>query len=111
MPISEPYPMLEEIMRHIGLAGSRLDSIGASEGAAGNISVYLGWDVELRHNFPDVVEYKLPVAATELAGGTFLVTGSGCRLGEIGRDPEGNLCAIRINPGGETALLHTSRRK
>jgi rhamnulose-1-phosphate aldolase len=103
--------MLEEIMRHIGLAGSRLDSIGASEGAAGNISVYLGWDVELRHNFPDVVEYKLPVAATELAGGTFLVTGSGCRLGEIGRDPEGNLCAIRINPGGETALLHTSRRK
>jgi rhamnulose-1-phosphate aldolase len=110
MPILEPFPSLDEIMRLIGEAGTRLVEIEASEGAAGNISVYLGWDVDLERCFPKTQSYKLPQPVPELAGKTFLATGSGRRLREIGQDPEANLAALRVESGGETAIMHTSPR-
>jgi len=110
MPVLEPYPSLDEILRLTGEAGTRLMEIGASEGAAGNISVYIGWPVELRHRFPLIADYPLPIAVPELANHVFLVTGSGRRLGEIGGDPEANLCAIRINGDGTTGALHKSQK-
>jgi rhamnulose-1-phosphate aldolase len=108
MRIQPPYPSVEEMMRLIGEAGTRLVEIEASEGAAGNISVFLGWDVELGASFPRTQAYPLPQAVPELAGKTFLTTGSGRRLREIGRDPEANLCALRVSPGGLEATMHTS---
>jgi rhamnulose-1-phosphate aldolase len=48
MPIQAPYSALDEILASIGEAGRRLLEIEASEGAAGNISVYLGRPVDLR---------------------------------------------------------------
>ncbi len=110
MPLSEPFPELDELLRLVGEAGARLVEIEAAEGAAGNISVFLGWDVDAAARFPLVRPYALPQAVPELAGFTFLVTGSGRRLREIGRDPEANLCALRIENGGETATLRTSPR-
>ena len=110
MPVNPPFPTLSEIMRLIGEAGTRLVEIEASEGAAGNISVYLGWEVDLSEAFPLTQSYPLPQPAPELAGGIFLATGSGRRLREIGCDPEANLCALRVDAGGETATLHTSPR-
>ena len=110
MPIPPPYPALEEIMRLIGEAGTRLVEIEASEGAAGNISVFLGWDVDLTERFPNTQSYPLPQPVPELAGGVFLATGSGRRLREIGRDPEANLAALRVDGGGGTATMHTSPR-
>ncbi|MEO7717370.1 MAG: class II aldolase/adducin family protein [Capsulimonas sp.] len=107
---SEDLPSLEELMRLIGEAGTRLVEIEAAEGAAGNISVFLGWDTDLSAHFPREQPYTLPEAVPELAGKIFLVTGSGRRLREIGRDPEANLGALRILPGGESATLYTSER-
>ena len=111
MPLVEPYPTLEEIMGLIGEAGARLVEIEASEGAAGNISVFMGWDLELRRRFPRTESYPLPGPLPELAGKVILVTGSGRRLREIEHDAEANLAALRIDAGGGTATLHTSPRR
>ena len=46
--IEAPYPELDELLTLIGEAGRRCSEIQASEGAAGNISVYIGWPVEPR---------------------------------------------------------------
>ena len=97
-------------MRLVGEAGTRLVEIEASEGAAGNISVFLGWDVHLDTAFPKTQPYPLPQPVPELAGKVFLATGSGRRLREIGRDPEANLCALRVDEGGAAATMHTSPR-
>ena len=47
MLIEPPYPTLDEMIGYVGEAGQRLAEIEASEGAAGNISVYIGWDVDV----------------------------------------------------------------
>lgn len=107
--IEAPYPTLDEILVSIGETGQRISEIEASEGAAGNISVYLGWPVELRRQFPDVAQLELPIAVPELAGATFVVTGSGRRLREIAHNPYANLACIKIDDGGRTGQVYTSR--
>jgi rhamnulose-1-phosphate aldolase len=111
MPVEAPYPEFDEILMSIGEAGWRLSEIEASEGAAGNISVYIGWDVEPRRKFPLEENVELPQAVPELAGGVFLVTGSGRRLREIKADPAANLGCLVVNEGGQTARLYTSPRR
>ena len=111
MPLTEPYPTLDEIMGLIGEAGARLVEIEALEGAAGNISVFLGWDVHLLRDFPNTEPFDLPLPVPELAGKVLLVTGSGRRLREIGADPGANLAALKIEEGGERAVLHSSPRR
>ena len=111
MSIPEPYPNLDEILDSIGKAGQRLDEIGASEGAAGNISVCFGWHINILEKFPLEEQVNLPVPAPELAGSTLLVTGSGCRLRDIRRDPPANLSALVVNPDGLTARQFTSPHK
>lgn len=111
MPVPSPYPELSEIIELVGEAGQRLAEIEASEGAAGNISVYLGWQVDPRRRFPLEQTIPLPTPVPELRDGLFLVTGSGRRLREIGNDPEANLGAVRVNPDGMTATLYTSPRR
>ena len=108
MSLLPPYPDLGEIITAIGEAGHRLSEIEASEGAAGNISVYLGWPVDPRRKFPNVEEIALPEAVPELAGGLLLVTGSGRRLREIKDNPMGGLGALVVNEDGRTARLYTS---
>ena len=111
MPITQPYPNLDELVASIGEAGQRLSEIKATEGAAGNISVYAGWPVDVRHRFPLAEQIPLPQPAPALAGKLVLITGSGRRLRDIQADPEGNLGALVINPGGLTAQLYTSPRR
>ncbi len=111
MPIEAPYPELDEFIEWIGEAGQRLSEIGASEGAAGNISVYLGWPVEVRRRFPIGEPIDLPVPAPLLAGKTLLVTGSGRRLRDIIHEPAANLGALVIDEGGQTARLYTAPNK
>jgi rhamnulose-1-phosphate aldolase len=111
MSISPPYPDLEEYLTAIGEAGQRLSDIEASEGAAGNISIFLAWPVEPRRKFPLVEEIALPEPAPALAGGTILTTGSGRRLREIITDPVANLGCVVVNEGGRTAQLYTSPRR
>lgn len=111
MPVSPPFPTLTEIMALIGEAGRRLAEIEASEGAAGNISVYIGWSIDPRRQFPLQETISVPTPVPELAEGLFLVTGSGRRLREIGTDPEANLGAVKVNPDGCSATLYTSPKR
>jgi rhamnulose-1-phosphate aldolase len=109
--LDAPYPELDELLTTVGEAGRHLSEIEASEGAAGNISVYIGWPIDVRRRFPMVESFDLPEAAPELAGGTFIVTGSGRRLREIIADPAANLACVVVDEGGKTGRLYTSPRK
>lgn len=108
MLLKPPLPSLDDVIRSIGEAGRRMAEIGASEGAAGNISVYIAWLPEIQSLFPLVEETELPTAAPALAGGTLLVTGSGARLRDVYDHPLDNLGVLRIVAGGERATLHTA---
>jgi len=111
MAIQPPYPELAELLNLIGEAGHRMSEIEASEGAAGNISVYIGWEIDPRRIFPTAETIELPDALPEMAGGAFLVSGSGRRLREFIQDPAANLGFVRVDPGGQTGTLYTSPRR
>ncbi len=111
MPVEAPYPSLDELMRLIGEAGRHLAEIQASEGAAGNISVYIGWELDPGDHFTSVEDFELPEAVPQLANGSFLATGSGRRLREVGIDPLANLGLVKVGKDGKTAKLYTSPRR
>ena len=106
--IQPPYPELDDLLTMMGEAGRLLSEIEASEGAAGNISVCLRWPIEVRTRFPVVDEIELPQAVRELAGVTFIVSGSGRRLREIRDEPTANLACIVVKEDGLTGKLYTS---
>jgi rhamnulose-1-phosphate aldolase len=110
MSIEEPYPDLDELIADIGKAGRRISEIDASEGAAGNISIYVGWKIEPRRCFPKMEEIRLPAAASDIAGATFIVSGSGCRLRDILDEPAENLAVLVVNEDGQTARQYTTHR-
>jgi rhamnulose-1-phosphate aldolase len=106
--LTPPYPELDDLLHLLGQAGQQMAAIGASEGAAGNISVCLRWPLEPRSHFPVVGQIELPQSVPELAGATFLVSGSGRRLREIIEDPTANIACIFVNSGGKTGTLYTA---
>jgi rhamnulose-1-phosphate aldolase len=108
MALDEPYPSLDELLATIGEAGLRISSIEASEGAAGNISICVGWPMEVRRRFPQEAPFTLPQRAPALAGKLVIVTGSGRRLRDIHNDPTANLAVIAVGPDGEGARLYSS---
>ena len=111
MPLEQPFPELDEFLVMIGESGVRLSEINASEGAAGNLSIYVAWPLDPRRKFPNVENIRLPVPAPHLAGGGLLMSGAGRRLREILREPVANLGYVTIDPGGETGKLFTSPRR
>ena len=111
MALAEPFPDLEEILASIGAGGSHVAAIEASEGAAGNISVYVGWPLEVRRRFPIVEEIPLPEHVPHLANQIVIVTGSGRRLREIQNDPAANLGVVLVSPDGTSGLLHTAHHR
>jgi len=111
MGIQAPYPELDELMALIGEAGQRMAEIEASEGAAGNISAYIGWTIDPRRRFPLAETIELPQGLPEMAGAAFLVSGSGRRLREIIQDPAANLGFVVVDEGGQTAQLYSSPRR
>ena len=106
--LTPPFPELDDLLTMMGEAGRHIADIEASEGAAGNISVCLRWPLEPRSRFPLVDEIELPQPVPELAGATFLVSGSGRRLREIIDEPTANIACIVVNEGGRTGRLYTS---
>lgn len=109
--LQAPFPELDDLLEMIGEAGRHLAEIGASEGAAGNISVCLRWPIELRTRFPLVDEIELPQFVPELAGATFLVSGSGRRLREIIDMPTANIACILVNEDGRNGKIYTSHQR
>lgn len=106
--LKPPYPELDDLLEMIGEAGFHLAEIEASEGAAGNISVYMRWPVEPRTRFPVEEEIELPQAVPELAGGTFIISGSGRRLRELREEPTVHLACLTVNEGGKTARMYSA---
>jgi rhamnulose-1-phosphate aldolase len=106
--LQPPFPELDDLLTMMGEAGRHIANIEASEGAAGNISICLRWPIEPRSRFPLVEEIELPQSIPELAGATFLVTGSGRRLREILIEPTVNIACIVVNEGGKTGRIYTS---
>jgi rhamnulose-1-phosphate aldolase len=111
VPIEAPYPDLNELLAVMGEAGRRMSEIDATEGGAGNISVYVGWPVEPRRVFPNTERFELPEPIPELAGDGFVITGSGRRLREIIQDPPANVGFLKIDEDGAAATLYTSPRR
>lgn len=111
MALDQPYPDLDEFLATIGEAGLRVAGINASEGAAGNISIYIGWPIEVRRRFPQAEPFRLPHPAPALAGGMVIVTGSGRRLRDIHAHPDANLAAVAIDADGETGTLYSAPRR
>lgn len=109
--LQEPYPELDDLLEMMGEAGHHLADIEASEGAAGNISVCLRWQLELCTRFPVIEEIELPQSVPELAGATFLVTGSGRRLRELPDEPTASIACIVVEENGKTGRLHTSHQR
>jgi rhamnulose-1-phosphate aldolase len=95
-------------MTLIGQAGKRLAEVDASEGAAGNISVYVTWPLQPETVFPNIEPITLPWEAPALAGGGLLVSGSGRRLREIADAPTSNLGFVAVDEGGKTGKLYTA---
>ena len=105
------YPeTVAEVVESIGEAGERLNDIGAVEAGSGNISACFNWPVALDDFFSTAREIELPYEAPHLAGYTVLVTGSGCRLRQLARDPRDNLGAVVVHPGGKTGTLHYKKK-
>ena len=109
--MAEQNPNLDNLIKMIGEAGRRLSEIDASEGAAGNMSVCARWPLELGGVYSQVETLRLPMSVPELAGATFIVTGSGRRLREVIQNPAANLGCLVVDPGGETAKLYTSSQR
>jgi rhamnulose-1-phosphate aldolase len=106
--LEPPFPELDDLLTLMGEAGKRLSDIDASEGSAGNISVCIRWPVEPRSRFQLLEQVELPQHVPELAGATFLVTGSGRRLREVIEDPVANVGCLVVDEGGRTGKLYTS---
>jgi rhamnulose-1-phosphate aldolase len=111
MALSEPFPSLDEILDSIGQGGQRLASLDATEGAAGNISVCVGWPIEVRRHLPIAETIALPLPAPHLAGHTVVVTGSGRRLRDLGRRPLANLGAVVVDEAGQRGTLHSAHER
>lgn len=111
MALEQPYPDLDELLASVGEAGARVTSINASEGAAGNISLYIGWPLEVRRRFPLAEPFALPQPAPALAGGLVIVTGSGRRLRDIQAHPEANLGVVALAADGVSAQLYTAPQR
>ncbi|MEZ4524181.1 MAG: class II aldolase/adducin family protein [Thermomicrobiales bacterium] len=107
-------PDIDEWISEIGRVGEILHNMGAAEGGAGNISLFLPAETTgLRGfclaRFPRAEEYRLPNGAN-LPHGTLLVTGSRRRLRDIVSQPDTALCAIQVESDG-TSYLHHSKNQ
>lgn len=105
------YPeTLDEVIASIGAAGRRLNDINAVEAGAGNISAAFNWKVDVSEIFPVSREIELPYACPAMAGYTVLVTGSGCRLRSLEKNPTKNLGAVVIHKDGASGTLHYRKK-
>lgn len=100
---------LHSIIEDMGRVGQRLARIGACEGSAGNVSIFLAKVCDgIDELFPIDEEYELPYSVPELAGGCFFVTGSGRRLPDLEHNPFGSIGVVTVGVDGESARLHSS---
>jgi rhamnulose-1-phosphate aldolase len=96
------------IIGDIGAAGIELTRLEATEGSAGNISVFVRTLRNLDEAFVLRGEMELPTAVADLAGSWVVVTGTGRRLRDISTHPDGNVVAVQIGEGGDRASWYAA---
>lgn len=106
-------PDIDFWINEIADVGTLLHDMGAAEGSAGNISVFLPEEtIGLRGfcmaRFSRAAEYNLG-RDINLPHGTLLISGTQRRLRDIKDNPDAVLCAIVIEPDGST-WLHRSKK-
>jgi len=95
-----------EILDDMADVGQRMWQIGAAEGSAGNMSVFMRDLDELDPRFPRGDVLDLPVVVPALARGWLAVSRSGRRIRDIGRAPEQSLCLLQVHADGARATLY-----
>jgi rhamnulose-1-phosphate aldolase len=101
-------PEISDWVGEIGEAATRLAALGALEGAAGNISLFVPADAAVRdaefaRRYPPAGAYALP-EGLDLPPGLLVITGTSRRLRDIATRPEAVLCAIAVEKDGSTVL-------
>lgn len=109
----DTMPDIEGWIQEIGRTGELLHEMGAAQGGAGSISLFLPSETTgLRGfclaRFPRSGTYRLS-GDSQLPHGTLLITGTRRRLRDVQADPDSVLCAIQIEPDG-SAWLHRSKK-
>lgn len=94
-----------EAIAQLGSAGKRLTEIGASEGASGNLSVYLRGPTQPPPLFTQSEAFELPFEVPELARGWCVVSGSGTRSRDLERAPDTCLGCLEFDQRGQGARL------
>ncbi len=102
------YYLLDEIIEEMGETGLQVTALGAAEGSAGNISVYVKELGGISSRFPFQSELELPAQCSALADGWVIITATGRRLRDISKKPEATLCILKIVEQGARALLHAA---
>ncbi len=111
MALETPYPELDEFRSAIGAAGYGRAKLPRVKGAAGNISICIGWPIEVRRRFPLSEPIELPLRHRLWQARTSSsAVRSGC-LRDIHLDPAANLGVIAIGADGRTGQLYTSPRR
>ena len=96
------------LLEGMGEAGQRMAEMGASEAAAGNLSVYVRELTGLGADWVSQGIIDLPVAVPNLATGWVLVTATHRRLRDVARSPERTVGVLRVCAGGAQAELHAA---
>jgi len=99
---------IDTLITLMGEAGKHLFESGVCEGAAGNISVCVRRELEISKRFPLRKQIVLPKPVPELAGTTFLASGSGTRLRDMFDEPTANIGCLVVDEGGKTGQLFTA---
>lgn len=96
------------IIHDIGEAGVQLTGLEATEGSAGNISVFVRELRNLAEEFTARGELILPVSLPELANCWLVLTGTGRRLRDVSKYPEQNLVVLHIQANGGQAVWYAA---
>lgn len=97
-----------QVIRDIGETGVQLTELEATEGAAGNISVFVRELRNLGELFLERGEMPLPVRVPELAGGWIVVTATKRRLRDVSTNPDESVVVVHIDDSGAAATLYAA---
>lgn len=96
------------VIGDIGAAGVQLTTLEATEGSAGNISIYARDLRNLDEAFVARGELDLPEAMPELADAWIIVTGTGRRLRDISASPEQSVVVLHVLGDGARATCYAA---
>jgi rhamnulose-1-phosphate aldolase len=96
------------VIQDMGEAGVQLTALGATEGSAGNISVFVRDLRNLDEHFEERGEIQLPIEVPDLASGWGVVTARGRRLRDVSTYPEQSVVVVHLHSDGLRATLYAA---